>query len=165
VTEADILMLHRMDDCEVNANCKELKLDAWYKPFYDEWKEKYIADFEEKYGRKPFNDEIPGGHRRLESLDAISEDSEDEFGDQYRLQAEIAEQNAEEIPPEEERLAEIIADMPETWQCIYDLVILQRVTRRTVGRILGVSASYVGKIEKRIIKIISEDKKLNELLQ
>lgn len=67
VTELDILNLHKIDDNEVYVNSKERKLPKWYKPHYDEWKAKFIEDFMVKAGREPFNNEIPGGHRKYES--------------------------------------------------------------------------------------------------
>lgn len=74
VTEVDILNLHRLDDHEVYINSKELKLPEWYQPIYDQWRDNYIANFIEKYGREPFADEIPGRHAVVKAVKAAGFD-------------------------------------------------------------------------------------------
>lgn len=60
VTEADIKMLHSMDDSEVYYNNKNLRptRTAKEKAEIKAWKEKYIKRFEERYGYKPNKDDV-----------------------------------------------------------------------------------------------------------
>lgn len=60
VTEADIKMLHAMDDSEVYYNNKNLRptRTAEEKAEIKAWKEKYIKRFEERYGYKPNKDDV-----------------------------------------------------------------------------------------------------------
>lgn len=60
VTQADIKMLHSMDDSEVYYNNKNLRpaRTAEEKAEIEAWKEKYIKRFEERYGYKPNKDDV-----------------------------------------------------------------------------------------------------------
>lgn len=60
VTQADIKMLHSMDDSEVYYNNKNLRptRTAKEKAEIKAWKEKYIKRFEERYGYKPNKDDV-----------------------------------------------------------------------------------------------------------
>lgn len=163
VTELDILNLHKIDDNEVYVNSKERKLPKWYKPHYDEWKAKFIEDFMVKAGREPFNNEIPGGHRKYESWEQQETSDGDELGDSSRLEAETAVLLEEEIPAPVFRLREIVATMPEQWQKIYHLVLIDSMSKAAVGRILGISDVRVGQIVKKINAKIAADEELKKL--
>lgn len=60
VTEADIKMLHSMDDSEVYYNNKNLRPNrtAEEKAEIKAWKEKYVKRFEERHGYKPNKDDV-----------------------------------------------------------------------------------------------------------
>lgn len=60
VTEADIKMLHSMDDSEVYYNNKNLRptRTAEEKAEIKAWKEKYVKRFEERHGYKPNKDDV-----------------------------------------------------------------------------------------------------------
>lgn len=60
VTEADIKMLHSMDDSEVYYNNKNLRpgRTAEEKAESKAWKEKYVKRFEERHGYKPNKDDV-----------------------------------------------------------------------------------------------------------
>lgn len=161
VTELDILNLHKIDDNEVYVNSKERKLPKWYKPHYDEWKAKFIEDFKVKAGREPFNNEIPGGHWKYESWEQQETSDGDELGDSSRLEAETA-VLLEEIPAPVFRLREIVATMPEQWQKIYHLVLIDSMSKAAVGRILGISDVRVGQIVKKINAKIAADEELKK---
>lgn len=163
ITELDILNLHKIDDNEVYVNSKERKLPKWYKPHYDEWKAKFIEDFMVKAGREPFNNEIPGGHRKYESWEQQETSDGDELGDSSRLEAETSVLLEEEIPAPVFRLREIVATMPEQWQKIYHLVLIDSMSKAAVGRILGISDVRVGQIVKKINAKIAADEELKKL--
>ena len=104
VTEVDVLNLHKIDDHEVYINVKENRLPEWYRPLYDEWMVKFIAEFREQHGREPFADEIPGRHRILESLDAQADPGGDALGGSSHLEEEIAVYDEEDVPDTIDRL-------------------------------------------------------------
>lgn len=60
VTQADIKMLHSMDDSEVYYNNKNLRPTRTVeeKAEIEAWKEKYVKRFEERYGYKPNKDDV-----------------------------------------------------------------------------------------------------------
>ena len=163
ITEIDILNLHRMDDREVYVNCKEIKLPKWYQPIYDEWKEKFIADFKEQYGREPFADEIPGKYRAFESIDAQADSDGDELGDSSHLEKELAVFDEEDVPDTIIRLREIIEDMPEQWQTVYKLVFMEGLSKAKAGRIIGISDVRVGQLVRKINAAIAGDAILKNL--
>ena len=100
----DVLNLHKIDDHEVYINVKENRLPEWYRPLYDEWMVKFIAEFREQHGREPFADEIPGRHRILESLDAQADPGGDALGGSSHLEEEIAVYDEEDVPDTIDRL-------------------------------------------------------------
>lgn len=163
VTEVDILNLHRIDDHEVYVNCKEIKLPEWYQPIYDEWKEKFIADFKEQYGREPFADEIPGKYRAFESIDAQTDSDGDELSDSSHLEKELAVSDEEDVPDTIIRLREIIEDMPEQWQKVYNLVFIEGLSKAKAGRIIGISDVRVGQLVRKINAAIANDEILKNL--
>lgn len=163
VTEVDILSLHKMDDHEVYINAKENKLPEWYQPIYDKWKEQFIADFKEKYGREPFSDEIPGRHRVLESLDGQTDSDGDDIGDSSRLEEQLSVSDEEEVPDTIIRLRELVAAMPEQWQKVYRLVFMEGLSKAKAGKRIDISDVRVGQLVKKINAAIAEDETLKNL--
>jgi len=157
VTEIDIINLHKIDDSEVHINCKEMKLPEWYQSVYDEWKNKFIAEFKEKYGRKPYNNEIPGRHRVLESVDFTVDD--EELGDKSCLQEKLSVSIEEDEPSLAVlRLREIISRLPEKKRSVYELVIIGRLSNKDAGEKLNISGQRVGQIVNEIITAVESDK-------
>nr|DAZ21825.1 MAG TPA: RNA polymerase sigma-70 factor [Caudoviricetes sp.] len=162
VTEVDILNLHKVDDHEVYINAKENRLPEWYQPVYDEWKKKIISDFKEQHGREPFTDELPGRHRVLESLDGQADSDGDELGDSSRLEENLAVYDGEDVPDTIDRLREIVAAMPEQWQKVYRLVLIEGRSKAEAGRIIGISDVRVGQLVRKINAAIAEDEVLKK---
>ncbi len=163
IRDVDILALHKMDDHEVYINAKENKLPEWYQPIYDKWKEQFIADFKEKYGREPFSDEIPGRHRVLESLDGQTDPDGDDIGDSSRLEEQLSVSDEEEVPDTIIRLRELVAAMPEQWQKVYRLVFMEGLSKVKAGKEIGISDVRVGQLVKKINAAIAEDEVLKNL--
>lgn len=163
IRDVDILALHKMDDHEVYINAKENKLPEWYQPIYDKWKEQFIADFKEKYGREPFSDEIPGRHRVLESLDGQTDPDGDDIGDSSRLEEQLSVSDEEEVPDTIIRLRELVAAMPEQWQKVYRLVFMEGLSKVKAGKEIGISDVRVGQLVKKINAAITEDEVLKNL--
>lgn len=165
VMEIDIINLHRIDDHEVYVNCKEIKLPEWYQPIYDEWKEKFIADFKSQHGREPFADEMLGKHRVFESIDAQTDADGDDLGDSSYLEAKLAVTDEEDIPDTIIRLREIVASMPEQWQKVYQLVFMEGLSKAKAGRIIGISDVRVGQLVRKINATIAEDEELKKFFR
>lgn len=163
IKDVDILALHKMDDHEVYINAKENKLPEWYQPIYDKWKEQFIADFKEKYGREPFSDEIPGRHRVLESLDGQTNPDGDDIGDSSRLEEQLSVSDKEEVPDTIIRLRELVAAMPEQWQKVYRLVFMEGLSKVKAGKKIGISDVRVGQLVKKINAAIAGDEILKNL--
>ena len=145
-----------------NFNSKEPKLPEWYQPIYDHWIENYIADFIEKYGRKPFADELPGRHRVLESIDAQTDADGDDLGDSSHLEEELSVFEDDDTPDHILRLREIVADMPDQWQRVYQLVNREGFNKTQAAKILGISDVRVGQLIKKINEKIASDKELKK---
>lgn len=162
VTEVDILNLHRLDDHEVYINSKELKLPEWYQPIYDEWRDNYIADFIEKYGREPYAIEIPSRHRIFESIDGQTDADGDDLGDSSHLEEELAVYDEDDVSEPVLRLREIITTTPEQWQRVYQLVIKEGFNKTQAAKILGISDVRVGQIVRKINDKIAADEELKK---
>lgn len=162
VTEVDILNLHRLDDHEVYINSKELKLPEWYQPIYDEWRNNYIADFIEKYGREPYANEIPSRHRIFESIDGQTDADGDDLGDSSYLEEELAVYDEDNVSEPVLRLREIVATMPEQWQRVYQLVNRAGFNKTQAAKVLGISDVRVGQIVRKINDKIAADEELKK---
>ena len=164
VTEVDILNFHRMDDHEVYINNKDRRLPEWYKPAFDVWKENFIKSFKEEYGREPHRNEIPKAHRQYISIESQITANGDELGDSSWLEAELAVyDDADDESDAVTRLNEIIAGMPKKWQQVYRLFYLEEHNKTQIGKILGVSDSYVGQLVKKIEAKIANDEVLKKI--
>lgn len=164
VTEVDILNLHKMDDHEVYINNKDRWLPKDCMPMYEKTKAEFIEKFKEEHGREPRKNEIPKPHRQYISIDAQITPSGDDLGDSSRLEAELA--VYDDVDDESDaviRLNEIIAAMPEKWQQVYRLFYLEGHNKTQIGKMLGVSESYVRQLIKKIKAAIANDEILKKI--
>lgn len=161
VTEVDILNLHKMDDHEVYINNKDRWLPKECMPMYEQMKAEFIEKFKEEHGREPRKNEIPKPHRQYISIDTQITPSGDELGDSSRLEAELAVYDDESDAVI--RLKEIIAEMPEKWQQVYRLFYSEKYNKTQIGRMLGVSESYVRQLIKKIESAIASDEILKKI--
>ena len=164
VTEIDILNLHKMDDHDVYINNKDRWLPKECMPMYEKTKAEFIEKFKEEHGREPRKNEIPKPHRQYISIDAQITPSGDELGDSSRLEAELAVyDDADDESDAVIRLKEIIAAMPEKWQQVYRLFYLEEHNKTQIGKMLGVSESYVRQLIKKIKTAIANDEILKKI--
>lgn len=163
ITEVDILNLHRIDDHEVYVNGKEIALPEWYKPIHKDWVNKWINDFEKKYGYKPNKKDFLSMHRTYEYIDDQTTANGDELGDSSWLEAELAVYDDADESDAVTRLNEIITAMPEKWQQVYRLFYLEEHNKTQIGKILGVSDSYVGQLVRKIEAKIANDEVLKKI--
>lgn len=164
VTEVDILNLHKMDDHEVYINNKDRWLPKECMPMYEKTKAEFIEKFKEEHSREPRKSEIPKPHRQYISIDAQITPSGDELGDSSRLEAELAiYDDANDESDAVIRLKEIIAAMPEKWQQVYRLFYSEKYNKTQIGRMLGVSESYIRQVIKKIEYAIANDEILKKI--
>ena len=164
VTEVDILNLHKMDDHEVYINNKDRRLPKECLPMYNKWKEEFIKEFKEEYGREPHKNEIPKAHRKYISIDAQITANGDEIGDSSWLEAELAVyDDADDESDSVTRLNEIIAGMPEKWQQIYKLHFIEGLPKAKVGRMLDITDVRVGQLARKIESAIANDEILKKI--
>ena len=164
VTEVDILNLHKMDDHEVYINNKDRRLPKECLPMYNKWKEEFIKEFKEEYGREPRKNEIPKAHRKYISIDAQITANGDELGDSSWLEAELAVyDDTDDESDAVTRLNEVIAGMPEKWQQIYKLHFIEGLPKAKVGRMLDITDVRVGQLVKKIKSAIANDEILKKI--
>lgn len=164
VTEVDILNLHKMDDHEVYINNKDRWLPKECMPMYEQMKAEFIEKFKEEHSREPRKNEIPKPHRQYISIDTQITPSGDELGDSSRLEAELAVyDDADDELDAVIRLKEIIAEMPEKWQMVYKLNLLDGLSKAKVGRMLGISDVRVGQLARKIKFTIANDEILKKM--
>ena len=164
VTEVDILNLHKMDDHEVYINNKDRWLPKECMPMYEQMKAEFIENFKEEHGREPRKNEIPKPHRQYISIDAQITPSGDDLGDSSLLEAELA--VYDDVDDESDaviRLKEIISAMPEKWQQVYRMFYIEGHNKTQIGRMLGVSESYVRQLIKKIKTAIANDEILKKI--
>ena len=159
VTEVDIANLHKLDDHESYINNKERRLPEWYQGVYDEWRERYITDYKEQYGCKPSEQEIPGGHRIFDYLD--TDETEEDNSKEY-LQAALAVSDEKEASDVVIRLREIVDGFPETWKKVYQLVLIDGISKAEAGRILNLSDVRIGQLVRKITAKIKNDEKIKK---
>lgn len=153
-----------MDDHEVYINNKDRWLPKECMPMYEKIKAEFIEKFKEEHGREPRKSEIPKPHRQYISIDAQITPGGDELGDSSRLEAELAVyDDANDESDAVIRLKEIIAAMPEKWQQVYRLFYSEKYSKTQIGRMLGVSESYVRQLIKKIEAAIANDEILKKI--
>ena len=164
VTEVDILNLHKLDDHEVYINNKDRWLPKECMPMYEKTKAEFIEKFKEEHGREPRKNEIPKPHRQYISIDAQITANGDDLGDSSRLEAELAVyDDADDESDAVIRLKEIISAMPEKWQQVYRLFYSEKYNKTQIGKMLGVSESYVRQLIKKIKTAIANDEILKKI--
>ncbi|MCD8098069.1 MAG: hypothetical protein LUE31_08550 [Lachnospiraceae bacterium] len=143
VTEADIAMLHRMDDREVENNVKQSRspIEDWEKPIIAEWKEQNPGEiFPPKY------------HASLDYFDSAN--GEDMDSDQSHLFADCAVEMDEAVPEDVVRLREIVDKLPEKLAVIYRRVMIEGESTAKVAKDLEIEKKTVYNRMNKIRQII-----------
>lgn len=165
VTEVDILNLHKIDDHEAYINNKERRLPECCKEDFEKWRKSYAEKFSEKYGREPKANEIPYGHRQFISIEAQLNDDDDSSSDKGCIWERLSYVDFEDKPAPVMRLYEIVEDMPERWQQVYQLVHIEGYSKTKAGDILGISDVRVGQIVRKINEKIKNDRILKKIFE
>mgnify|MGYP004697889549 CR=1 FL=1 len=170
VTEADIRTLHLLDDKEVRSNLKYRHGDLKeQKALAEKWKQDYIEWFEKRYHRMPedyeielaMKDAVPDNW--IASIEELTGDgSEDGLGDKARFLYTIDEHD-KKLPADVERLNEVIAAMPESWQKIYQLKYIEKYSNCDIAKMRGVTESAIRKTLGKITDAIGKDPVLRKM--
>lgn len=170
VTEADIRTLHLLDDKEVRSNLKYRHGDLKeQKALAEKWKQDYIEWFEKRYHRMPedyeielaMKDAVPDNW--IASIEELTGDgSEDGLGDKARFLYTIDEHD-KKLPADVERLNEVIAAMPESWQEIYELKYIKDYSNCDIAKMRGVTESAIRKTLGKITDVIEKDPVLRKM--
>lgn len=166
VTEADIRTLHLQDDSEVRSNLKyrhgNLKEQ---KAIAEKWKQEYIEWFRKKYHRMPTEDEIAIAMEDsvpdnwIASIEEMTGDGDaDGLGDKAGFLYTLDEHD-KKLPADVERLNEIIAEMPKSWQEIYKMK-MAGYNNIEIAKFRGVTEAAIRKTLDKIKKKIKNDEKL-----
>ena len=166
VTEADIRTLHLQDDSEVRSNLKYRHGDQReQKAKAEKWKQEYIEWFRKKYHRMPTEDEIATAMEDsvpdnwIASIEEMTGDGDaDGLGDKAGFLYTLDEHD-KKLPADVERLNEIIAEMPKSWQEIYNMK-MAGYNNIEIAKFRGVTEAAIRKTLDKIKKKIKNDEKL-----
>ena len=168
VTEVNIRLLHQLDDAEVRSNFSYLRpnYDAWLEQ-RKEWTVVFIDRFTQENGRAPYDDELESARDTafpknwLLSIEQIT----GEFGDESACRVLSFRSHSEPASPVIERLHEVVASMPESWQEIYQKHVNDGWSFTKIASQRGVSSSAIRKTMKKIESSIGKDEKLQKFFQ
>lgn len=169
VTEANIHRLHLLDDAEVRSNLKYRHGDLKeQKAQAERWKKDYVSWFEGTYHRMPTEDEIAAAMEDavpdnwIASIEEMTGDGDaDGLGDKAGFLYTLDEHD-KKLPADVERLNEIVAAMPKSWQEIYSMKIAG-YNNNEIAEFRGVTEAAIRKTFDKIKKAIKKDEKLKKI--
>ena len=175
VTEIDVKNFYSAEDSEVYYNLKARKpqLEDWQKELIEKYKADYIRDFEAANHYAPSSDDVDAAVAEafpknwLASLDELtsSMDEEDGLDDKSSVLANAWYADHPKKSRSEERLEELRATWSESWQEIYDRVLIGGESIVSIARERGVNESAVRKTTNKIRKAIASDPILQKLMR
>ncbi|MCD7825473.1 MAG: hypothetical protein LUH14_05875 [Clostridiaceae bacterium] len=147
VTEADIAMLHRMDDREVENNNGE------WKPKLQPWQKEYVEDWKERHPEE----DVPSMARL--STDALMNTDNPQNDDDKSTLAYIISMAAEEdVSAETQAVRDFVEIyLNERQQVVYQRVLIDGDRLEDVAADLGISYQAVSKCAIRVKKIFKEN--------
>lgn len=147
VTEADIAMLHRMDDWEVENNNGE------WKPKLQPWQKEYVEDWKERHP----DEDVPSMTRL--STDALMNTENPQSDDDKSTLAYIISMAAEEdVSAETQAVRDFVEIyLNERQQVVYQRVLIDGDRLEDVAADLGISYQAVSKCAIRVKKIFKEN--------
>lgn len=127
----------------------------------------FIDRFTKENGRAPYDDELESARDTafpknwLLSIEQIT----GEFGDESACRVLSFRSHSEPASPVIERLHEVVASMPESWQEIYQKHVIDGWPFTEIACQRGVGESAIRKTMKKIESAIRKDKKLQKFYQ
>lgn len=166
VTEADIKMLHSMDDSEVYYNNKNLRPNrtAEEKAESKAWKEKYVKRFEERHGYKPNKDDVDyaaNDHFLPNYNSSIDFDADGELEvDKSHLAEALSTTDDYGFSADDygfemsERTESMLSVLTDKQSQVVKLMFFGGYTQSEIARILGISSAGVKKhLDKALEKL------------
>lgn len=146
VTEADIKVLHSLDDAEVYSNIKNSRppMTTAEKARKKEWEAAHPGE------RYPMN-------RNL-SFDYIAGEDGDDSNDKSRVLAETATMPDYEDETENEMIRRILWFLTDIQREVYRLVLLEGYTQTEAAELLGTSIPNINKHLKKALERIEQQK-------
>lgn len=177
VIKDDIKLLHSLDDHDVYENLKSRKPERedWEQKIIDDYKADFIKKFRERHGYNPdpayvtdtVNEAFPKNWTA--SIEDLTEGQtdDDSIGDKSSVldNARSAFGVPHKKTPAEERLEELRDTWSESWQEIYDRVLIGGESIISIARERGVNESAVRKTTNKIRKAIASDPELQKLMR
>ena len=177
VTKDDIKLLHSLDDHDVYENLKSRKpeREGWEQKIIDDYKADFIKKFRERHGYDPdpayvadtVNEAFPKNWTA--SIEELTEGQtdDDSIGDKSSVldNARSAFGVPHKKTPAEERLEELRDTWSESWQEIYDRVLIGGESIISIARERGVNESAVRKTVRKIRAAIAVDPELQKLMR
>lgn len=159
--------MHAVDDAEVRANCKEIRLSPEDRAQREEAREQFIRAFEEEHGYKPHPADLPGIHRTYIYLDDdwnSGDDEDNNPGDSSRIQAELAVNPfaADDQETAVDCMRGIVAGFTERERQVYQIVFREGKTQFYASLRIGVTEQRVGQIVKDIKKKLAGNQELKK---
>lgn len=177
VTKDDIKLLHSMDDHDVyeNLKAKKPKREDWQQKIIDDYKADFIKKFRELHGYNPdpayvtdtVNEAFPKNWTA--SIEDLTEGQtdDDSTGDKSSIldNARSAFGVPHKKTPSEECLEELRDTWSESWQEIYDRVLIGGESIVSIARERSVNESAVRKTVRKIRAAIAADPELQKLMR
>ena len=175
VTETHIKQAYAGEDHEVYENLKAHRPQrtAEEKAQIAAWKADYISRFKARHGYEPHPADVNAAANErfpknwTASLDEILDgDGENDIpaGDKSAILAK-AYRSSNSEPGAVEKMDEIAATWPESWQEIYVRVFKNKETIVSVARERDVTEGAVRKTLRKILKALAEDKELRKFVR
>ena len=177
VTKDDIKLLHSLDDHDVYENLKSRKpeREGWEQKIIDDYKADFIKKFRERHGYDPdpayvadtVNEAFPKNWTASIAELTEGQTDDDSIGDKSSVldNARSAFGVPHKKTPAEERLEELRDTWSESWQEIYDRVLIGGESIISIARERGVNESAVRKTVRKIRAAIAVDPELQKLMR
>lgn len=166
VTEADIKMLHALDDSEVYYNNKNLRPERTSKEKAEikEWITKFVEEETAKNGYAPSKDEIncavnerfPRNYNLSLEYDFSTDGSDSDF-DKSRLLYQLAMSQNCDVSDKTERVRELIEELTEKQRVVLKLTEFDGWSFTDVSKQIGISVKNVKKHHDNAMKYIKEN--------
>lgn len=174
ITAEDIKRLHAMDDHDVYTTLKVKKPERedWQKEEIERFRADFIRSFTERYGYEPnpayVNDVVNEQFSKnwVASIEELTsgndEDDDNSISDKSMILAEVSTSSE---PGVIEKMDEIAATWPESWQEIYERVLKGGETIVSIAREHNVTEGAVRKTLNKIRTRLAENKEIQKFIR
>lgn len=150
ITEADIKILHALDDSEVYYNNKNLRPERTKeeKAEIDAWKKEFISDFKKSNGYEPNEDIVKGAVEerfpRNYNL-SLDFDNDGEIDPDKRLIASIADKKSDGKPEWLDNIEDVLSSLKEKQRLVIKLMYGDGYKQSEIADLMNISSAAVKK--------------------